>query len=196
MSLDERGDIGIETVTRATLRTAILRDPVLALFWMIPGKENGIDIEGITTFNKMLYAGFRSPVLRGNWVPVLVFEYGESPKTRTRFVNLDGRGVRGMETVEDGLLLLAGPAGDAGGDYRVYLWNGEDMLPGAEGPRGKLSCLARIRPFPKSKPEGLARIGTGKASWDVLIAFDGVADKDRILGHFQIPRRPGSTTCD
>lgn len=194
-SLDERGRIDDKSISRISLRNAILTDPVLDRFWTIPGKENGIDFEGITARGKLLYAGFRSPVLRKNWVPVLVFSYGESPRTLTRFVHLGGLGVRGMETVEDGLLLLAGPAGDAGGEFRIYLWNGEDMLPGTGGPSAELVCLAKIRPFPKSKPESIALIGTSDSSWDVLIAFDGAEEQNRILGRFEIPRQPGSAAC-
>jgi hypothetical protein len=195
MELDEQGGINPEAVTRTSLRSTILLDPVLDRFWAIPGKENGVDIEGLAMRETTLFVGFRSPVLRSNWVPVLAIEYGESMQTQTRFVNLDGLGVRGMETVEDGLLLLAGPAGDAGGEFRVYLWNGEDMLPGTGGPAAELSCLAKIKSFKKGKPESIARIGTAEASWDVLIAFDGVKDKSWILGRFVIPRESGPAAC-
>jgi len=196
MSLDEEGGIDANAVTRTTLRNAILQEPTLNLFWAIPGKENGIDIEAIASLDDTLYAGFRSPVLRGKWVQILVLKQGQPPRTHIRFVNLGGLSVRGMETVEDGLLLLAGPAGEATGEARVYLWNGEDMLPGTAGPDASLSCLAKIATFPKGTAEGLARIGTSEASWDVLIAFDGVEDKNRILRRFQIPRRPGPAACD
>lgn len=196
MLLDETGGIDANAVTRTTLRNAILREPTLDLFWTIPGKENGIDIEAITSLDETLYAGFRSPILRGKWVPILVLKQGDPPLTHIRFVNLGGLGVRGMETVEDGLLLLAGPAGEASEEARVYLWNGEDMLPGTAGPDARLTCLATIAPFPGGTAEGLARIETSEASWDVLIAFDGVEDNGRILGRFQIPRRPGPAACD
>jgi len=197
MSLDEHGEIDAHAVTRTTLRDTIVRDPILDLFWAIPGKENGIDLEGITMLKTTLYVGLRSPVLRENWVPVLTLDFDESPQhAGTRFVNLDGLGVRGMETVEDGVLLLAGPPGDANGTFRVYLWNGGDMLPGTTGPDATLSCLGEIRPLPEAKAEGLARIGTAAASWDVLIVFDGVDSSDRVLGRFQIPRRPRAAACD
>jgi hypothetical protein len=194
--LDDKGAIDLAQVRRTSLRGPILADPILGRFWSIPGKENGVDIEAIAVHQNALFVGFRSPVLRRNWVPVLVFEFDGLPKTTTRFVNLDGLGVRGLETVEDRLLLLAGPAGDAGGEFFIYLWDGREMLPGKHGPEAELSCLGRIKPFPGGSPESIARIATTETSWEVLIAFDGVNGQDRVLGRFEVPRHPGPAACE
>ena len=50
-------------------------DPLLGLFYGLPSKENGgIDIEGMAFRDERLYLGFRGPVLRDNYVPVMVLE--------------------------------------------------------------------------------------------------------------------------
>ena len=98
------------------------------LFRDIPSKENGIDIEGLAVRNGKLYAGFRGPVLRGNFVPILEFEFSKPvAHNRVLYVKLQGRGVRDMVAVKEGFLILAGPVGDGAQSYQIYLWNGRNM---------------------------------------------------------------------
>jgi hypothetical protein len=51
-----------------SLMPAIEQDPVLKEFTRLPGKENGVDIEGLAVRDGRLYVGFRGPVLRDNFV--------------------------------------------------------------------------------------------------------------------------------
>ena len=103
----------------------------MGIFTKIPSKENGIDIEGIASDGDKLYIGFRGPVLRGNYVPVMVIKDCDNPSDyELLFVNLDGNGIRDICKVEDGFLIISGPMGDGVGNYQLYFWNGVDSIPG------------------------------------------------------------------
>ncbi|MCG5219821.1 DUF3616 domain-containing protein [Streptosporangium sp. KLBMP 9127] len=112
-------------------------DPHLAPFLTIPGKDNGLDIEGIAVKGDRLFVGLRGPVLRG-WAVLLEIRPLTHPSDphrlrlgdidgepyRTHFVNLRGLGVRDLCPQGDDLLLLAGPSMDLDGPVRVLRWPG------------------------------------------------------------------------
>lgn len=119
-------------------------DPHLAPFLAIPGKDNGLDIEGVAVRNDSLYLGLRGPVLRG-WAVVIallplynaaldVLELAplddEGMVYRTHFLDLDGLGVRDMCPDGADLLVLAGPSMALDGPVRVYRWH-DAFLDGA-----------------------------------------------------------------
>ena len=54
---------------RVDLRKFLETDEVMGPFLAIPGKENGIDIEGVAVKNGTIYVGFRGPVLRRQFRP-------------------------------------------------------------------------------------------------------------------------------
>jgi len=64
---------------RISLRDIIDTDKVLKTFSRIPSKENGVDIEGIAVEGEWLYVGFRGPVFRENYVPVMKLRF-DAPK--------------------------------------------------------------------------------------------------------------------
>ncbi|MGH3897987.1 MAG: DUF3616 domain-containing protein [Pseudonocardiaceae bacterium] len=119
--------------------TGILADdPHLAPFLAIPGKDNGFDVEGIAVHGESLYLGLRGPVLRG-WAVVVALQPrldetrnvlelapldGDDTVYRTRFLDLDGLGVRDLCPDGADLLVLAGPSMDLDGPVRVYRWHG------------------------------------------------------------------------
>ena len=148
------------------------------LFRDIPSKENGIDIEGLAVRNGKLYAGFRGPVLRGNFVPILEFEFSNPvAHNRVLYVKLQGRGVRDMVAVKEGFLILAGPVGDGAQSYQIYLWNGEDVVCGKDRPdAGKnIVLLGEVPNVPAgAKPEGITVMDQTDSAYDVLMAFDGL----------------------
>lgn len=157
-----------------SLASAIETNPALKGMIGVASKENGIDIEGLAVKDNRLHFGFRGPVLRGGWVPVVSTTW-ENPKgdAQVRFVQLDGRGIRDIAVVDQGFLILAGPVGDADFSYRLYLWDGVDELPrGEDGP--KPLRLAEFSDLGKGKPEGLAVLGAQGKSYDILVVFDGV----------------------
>jgi Protein of unknown function (DUF3616) len=137
------------------LAGVLARHPVFAPFRKVPSKENGIDIEGIAVTEHKIYIGFRGPVLRDNFVPVLVLDRAQ-PDTGSeiRYLQLDGRGIRDMARVKDGFLIIAGPVGDAKLSFQLYFWNGADT--GSNPPSvGKVKPLCKLPPN-AAKPEGLA----------------------------------------
>ena len=98
-------------IEQASLRTIIDHHNLLQLFSKIPSKENGIDIEGIAVQDGMLYVGFRGPVLRDNWVPILKCKFATSiNRADLVFINLGGRGIRDLTPVQDGFLIQIGRA--------------------------------------------------------------------------------------
>jgi Protein of unknown function (DUF3616) len=171
--LDDEGQALDLQVTN--LRPWLEQHPLLSRFTAIASKENGIDIEGIAHWQDHLYIGFRGPVLRANWVPVLKCRFGqpiEAPELR--FVNLGGRGIRDIAPVETGLLILAGPVGDGDGTHQIYFWNGEDTLPGQRNNilDAVLTPLAKL-PKDSGKAEGLVVLKEKRSSYEVLVIFDG-----------------------
>ena len=118
-------------------------DEHLAPFLVIPGKDNGLDIEGIAVHGdpgeERLFVGLRGPVLRG-WATVLELAPREKNGTltlapldekapyRKHFLNLDGLGVRDLCPHANDLLILAGPSMDLDGPVRVYRWPGAALI--------------------------------------------------------------------
>jgi hypothetical protein len=123
---------------RGNLRDLLRDDEHLAPFLPIPGKDNGLDIEGIAVHGDRLYLGMRGPVLRG-WAFVLELqpyvdptepgrlrlrEFDDGAPYRKHVLRLDGLGVRDLCPAGDDLLVLAGPTMDLDGPVRIYRWRG------------------------------------------------------------------------
>jgi hypothetical protein len=121
------------------LTTALARDKHFKNYLAIPGKDNGLDIEGLTVAKDKLFVGLRGPVLRG-WTTLLelaVREDEQVPSTlrlkriglkgrryRKHFLDLGGLGVRDLCLDGDDLLILAGPTMDLDGPVTVFRWPG------------------------------------------------------------------------
>lgn len=183
LKIDLNSDGSARRIERTSLAAYLDASEPFRTHRAVAGKENGVDIEGLAVRDGRLLVGFRGPVLRGNHVPILRCRFGLPPaKIEPLFVTLDGRGVRDLLAVSDGLLLLAGPVGDGDASYRLYFWNGEDQLPGSD--RGQGAAPAGLiplgdLPLPKGggdwKAEGLALLAESAQSWDLLVMFDGGA---------------------
>lgn len=170
-------------IDQISLRDVLENDEILSLFCQIPSKENGVDIEGIAVRDQQLYIGFRGPVLRGNWVPVLRCEFQEPLKRASRlWVNLGGRGIRDLTRVDDGFLILAGPVGDGPGGYQVYFWDGADCLPGersaGQPALGQLQCLGDVAIVEGHKPEGITIVEETAQFYQAIIVVDGAVNGD------------------
>jgi broad specificity phosphatase PhoE len=185
----DTGELVPDSLKDVTMRGILDNNKVLKLFSTIPGKENGIDIEGIASDGKNLYLGFRGPILRHGFVPVLVFPPDTPESAQLRYVLLEGQGIRDMTAVKDGFLIIAGPVGDAALPCKLYFWNGHDCLPGVrqdpKAAKGKVELLGTIPPPPgvkrakqraEAKAEGIAVINEDQdgTSFAVLIVYDGV----------------------
>ncbi|OLT21656.1 hypothetical protein BJF79_15415 [Actinomadura sp. CNU-125] len=116
----------------------LAKDPHLAPFLHLPGKDNGVDIEGVAVHGDRLYIGLRGPVLRG-WAVLVEIRPGADPDDprrlralpvdgddlyRTHFLDLGGLGVRDLCPHGDDLLILTGPSMDLDGPVRVVRWRG------------------------------------------------------------------------
>lgn len=162
------------------LSLLLAQDRILERFVNIPGKENGIDLEGLAVSGNQLYIGCRGPVLRDNYVPIIVVEFGRQSYD-LRFVRMGGRGVRDIARVDDGFLILAGAVGDGDANFPIYWWDGRDCLPGIGSPGGRTDKLGDVDEKKGEKPEGLAILETTPEHWKVLIVSDGGAQPQHLI---------------
>jgi hypothetical protein len=88
-------------VERIDLNKRLRKDPLLHVFSCTPSKENGIDIEGMAYRDGLLYLGFRGPVLRDNYVPVMAVDFEQPKGYALSFVRLDDQGVRDMVALDE-----------------------------------------------------------------------------------------------
>jgi hypothetical protein len=155
--------------------TAHLRDDRhLAPFLELPGKDNGLDVEGIAVVSERIYLGLRGPVLRG-WAVLLELRLEEAGRSRLRlrepyrkhFLDLGGLGVRDLCPDGDSLLILAGPTMDLDGPVRVVRWR-----PGVRQgvvPEGELETVIELPYGVKcDHPEGLALLADGR----LMVVYD------------------------
>ena len=108
----------------------------------LPGKDNGLDVEGLLVRENRVFLGLRGPVLRGyacmlelavhskqhggglELRPLIVDAESEETRLyRKHFVRLEGLGIRDLEEVSGDLLILAGPTADVHGPEQVFRWN-------------------------------------------------------------------------
>jgi hypothetical protein len=142
-----------------------------------PSKEGGIDIEGLAlTPDGELVFGLRGPILLGEFCPVVVAPFDRPKRAEVRFVRLGGLGVRGLARAADGYLILAGPVGE-GEDYRLFWWDGADMVPGTDAAPARLADLGAVpKPGAESKAEGVTLLAESAASFTVLVVYDSAPD--------------------
>jgi hypothetical protein len=164
LTLDDRGRIA--TNERISLRTILAADDLLGPFTKLPGKENGVDIEGVAVREGRLFVGFRGPVVRDGLAAVMEFAFEQPAAYEVKLVNLAGRGVRDLAAVEGGLLLLAGPMGEEDGEYSLYLWDGVGEAP---------ALVGAVPVDGDAKPEGIAVLSETASEWRVLLICDGDA---------------------
>jgi hypothetical protein len=122
---------------RDDLRKLLEDDEHLGPFLDIPGKDNGLDVEGIAVVGDRVYLGLRGPVLRG-WAFVLELRphvdpdrpdrlrlrrFADGSPYRKHVLDLEGLGVRDLCPAGDDLLILAGPTMDLDGPVRIYRWH-------------------------------------------------------------------------
>lgn len=176
---------------KISLREIIEDDPVLKTFHTIPSKENGVDIEGLAVKDDWLYVGFRGPVFRENYVPVMKLKFDNPQDSYVLlFVDMGGRGIRDIASVSGGFLILAGPVGDGPGSYQLYFWDGNDMVPGSNRRTedvGHVTLLGELIPPENGKAEGVVVLSPPHdATYDLVIVYDGAQNGG--AQRFRIPR--------
>jgi hypothetical protein len=175
---------------RGGLRELLRDDEHLAPFLPIPGKDNGLDVEGIAVQGERVYLGLRGPVLRG-WAFVLELRpyvdreepgrlrlrpFDDGMPYRKHVLDLDGLGVRDLCPCGDDLLVLAGPTMDLDGPVRIYRWHGACLASVTEVARGPtLTCeLELAYGEGDDHAEGIGLIGPVEAG-RLLVVYDSPA---------------------
>ncbi|MEW9553070.1 DUF3616 domain-containing protein [Nonomuraea sp. NPDC050783] len=156
------------------LTAYLSQDVHLGPFLALPGKDNGLDVEGIAVVGERVYLGLRGPVLRG-WAVVLELRPEETDRRRLRlrepyrkhFLDLGGLGVRDLCPDGDSLLLLTGPTMALDGPVQVRRW-----WPGRRAgvvPAGELEVVMDL-PYGVGcdHPEGLVRLADGR----LMVVYD------------------------
>lgn len=159
----------------------------------IPGKDNGIDCEGLAVAGDRVFIGLRGPVLRG-WAIIVELEVGDGPgiepqpvgpegrRYRKHFLDLRGLGVRDLCRHGNDLLVLAGPTMELDGRTAVFRWR--DALTSrveAVLPRDDLRCELDV-PFGKREDhaEGITLLDHGNSA---LVVYDTPADERKTGRH-------------
>jgi Protein of unknown function (DUF3616) len=132
---DGRRALRLKGDTQANdLTEALADDPHFGPYLDIPGKDNGLDIEGLAVDGRRMFLGLRGPVLRG-WSAMLEIAVEErsgylrmvpldagGTLIRKHFLQLDGLGIRDLHFCDNDLYILAGPTMILDGDIRVFKW--------------------------------------------------------------------------
>ncbi|WKN32592.1 DUF3616 domain-containing protein [Porifericola rhodea] len=177
------------------LSQALRKDKHIGPFMHIPGKDNGMDIEGIAVRNGRIMLGLRGPVLRGY---ALIIEIAVEEKKgklklkkigkhknkyRKHFVHLRGMGIRELAYAKDDLLILAGPTMDCDGTIGLYRMKGgpkdkKESITHEEGIEQLFNiAMGHETPYGKDKAEGITLTEDEK----IMVVYDAPAD-ERMVG--------------
>ena len=158
----------------------------------IPGKDNGIDFEGLAVAERRVFIGMRGPVLRG-WAVVLELDVGEGAHIepqpigrdgqcfRKHFLDLRGLGVRDLCRHGDDLLVLAGPTMELDGRIAVFRWRDALTLDGEAVVRR--DDLEHELDVPFGKGEDRAEGITLLDEESVVVVYDTPADERKTETH-------------
>lgn len=189
-----KGDAMSNELTRA-----LADDPHFGPYMAIPGKDNGLDIEGLAVDGSRLLLGLRGPVLRG-WsalVEIAVETRGDQlrlvpleedgPLMRKHFLQLEGLGVRDLHFSGDDLYILAGPTMVLDGEIRIFKWAGAKPLLATNREAARFeAALTESVSLPHgrgiNRAEALCKLPPGlvpgKPGWLVLYDAPGADRKD------------------
>ena len=157
------------------LREILADDEHLGRFLPLPGKDNGLDVEGIAVAGPRVYLGLRGPVLRG-WAMVLELRpevdhhaperlrltpFEDGRPYRKHVLRLRGLGVRDLCPHGDDLLVLAGPTMDLDGPVHVFRWHGALVADMPQVVRGDLLTRELDLPYGEGydHAEGIGLLG-------------------------------------
>jgi hypothetical protein len=189
-----KGDSRSNELTRA-----LSDDPHFGRYLDIPGKDNGLDIEGLAVDGQRVLLGLRGPVLRG-WSALLEIAVEARAKylrmvplddsgtlIRKHFLQLDGLGVRDLHFCDDDLYILAGPTMVLDGDIRVFKWSGARTTLAANQDPVRFEHALSAEPITLPHGRGTDRaeaicalppaLAAGKPSW--LVLYDAPSEARR-----------------
>lgn len=163
---------------------------------VVPGKDNGFDVEGIAVREGSVLLGLRGPVLRG-WAFVLelVLEpdgHGDlrarsnrkaSRAYRKHALDLDGLGVRDLMVRGDDVLIVAGPTMVLDGAHRVFRWRPsagtkDSVLHQGDGELEPLFDLPMQ--IGRDRAEGVCTFGWYDEDDSVLVVYDAPSEMRRM----------------
>jgi hypothetical protein len=181
------------------LTSKLKKDKHLNPFVGLPGKDNGLDIEGLAIYKQKVFLGLRGPVLRG-WAIILEVELEEEEPGllklrkaedtgtyyKKHFIHLNGMGIRELHADGEDLIILAGPTMDLDGTMEIYRWRGAALHPGdqvvsQQDIESMLVLPHRTKQHGVNKAEGIAMHADGS----LIIAYDS-PDSSRKVGDFQV----------
>jgi hypothetical protein len=159
----------------------------LASFLEIPGKDNGLDIEGLAVSEEKVFVGLRGPVLRG-WAVILELSIetndasqlklkniaASSRPYRKHFLDLGGLGIRELCVNGEDLLVLAGPTMNLDGPTTLYRWRG--AINSADETLVRGDSLVRELEIPfgamTDHAEGIAILPGEEQPRQILVVYD------------------------
>jgi len=163
----------------------------LSIYLDIPGKDNGLDVEGLAVAGEKVFVGLRGPVLRG-WAVVLELsvdtsdssqlilkEFESKRSYRKHFLDLDGLGVRELSLHGSDLLVLAGPTMVLDGPTILYRWKDALKTSGESVVRGNQLTVEMEIPFRQGADhaEGIAIVPDAGPPSQVLVVYDSPGDE-------------------
>ncbi|TFV86069.1 DUF3616 domain-containing protein [Blastococcus sp. CT_GayMR20] len=166
------------------LRELLAADEHLGPFLPLPGKDNGLDVEGIAVAGPRVYLGLRGPVLRG-WAMVLELRpevdpdapdqlrlprFDDGRRYRKHVLNLQGLGIRDLCPHGDDLLVLAGPTMELDGPVHVFRWHGALRADQPQVVRDDVLTRELSLPYGEGDDhaEGIGLVGAA----DLLVVYD------------------------
>jgi Protein of unknown function (DUF3616) len=151
----------------------------------LPGKDNGLDIEGLAVRGMRAFIGLRGPVLRG-WSCILevrlqaqddklkLLPLDGTVPYRKHFQNLNNLGVRDLLMHGDDLFVLVGPTQSHDGPHEIWRWKGGAKEAGAA------SGFQRVLVLPQrekvDRAEGFTVLDEAGTSASVLVVYDAPAE--------------------
>lgn len=167
-------------------------DPHLKRFLKLPGKDNGINIEGIAAHGDRIYLGMRGPVLRG-WATLTEIRPQTDPgdehrlvlgpleggdRYRHHFLDLGGLGIRDLCPHGEDLLVLAGPSMDLSDPFRILRWPGGCTVQAPEVVRAEdlEPVMSLSHGDGVDHPEGITLLGDDH----LLVVYDSPAPERRV----------------
>jgi hypothetical protein len=136
-----------------------------------------------------MFVGFRGPTLDNGTAPVLsvsiaaVFEGARPDPALHVLPKGRGQGVRDLNPFDGGILVLAGPTGEAAGPYDVHWWDGSS---------DRLRHLADITHAMEAdvdyKPEAILALDHDQSGLRILVLSDGAKEGGPATSSFHYPR--------
>jgi Protein of unknown function (DUF3616) len=166
------------------------------VYFYLPSKENGLDIEGLAVWHNQILIGLRGPVLRGIAILLEIEVEAGLPHElslkaignqerlyKRHFLDLNGLGIRELCWENDGqtLLILAGPTMDLDGALQLFrlkqpLALEDDSLSSTQNQQ--LEYLGDIpHGFKSDRAEGIALYGLE----EILVVYDSPNQTRMIL---------------